>query len=329
MPEFQKQIDEGQLREQQAGKITDFLERIGAYEYVQRLITHPEAKEEFPFEKFKDFLVRINGIARDIPIHERRTDGESVHLEGLGTSAVPRHEDKEGLLQEAYTSLEKITPEDRAYLLPAMVNEVHLFNDGNGRTSRVLHTLLTTFDSREAFDEALIAAVGEDGRYDSPDMDPSLIGPDREKIVLRRHGIKFANEKDFSPVAPDDMRGFFAVTEKPNTPSGKKLMEMWSDDGAYVFIAAYEFLKEKGMMKSATVSNEHGAFLSPPQMEHILSESDWEAIFERYYSIKREHSRLLTSAFVEPEKYKCMDGSMSLKDYFKSEVQRRFQANHK
>ena len=322
-----KQIDERELREQQAKKIGTFLDRIGAYEYAQGLMTHPEAKEEFPFEKFRDFLVRINGIARDIPIHERRTDGENVHLEGMGTAAVPRHEDKEGLLQEAYEALSKMSPEDRACLLPAMVNEVHLFNDGNGRTSRVLHTLLCAHDSKESFEQALATAVGPDGKFDAPNFDPSIVGTDREKIIFIRHGIKFANETDWSPIAPDDMRGFIDATVKPETPNGKRLMHMWNDDGGYVFIAAYELLKERDLLERSKVPNGAGDILSPVKMEQAISAGDWEAIFERYYSIKREHARLLVDAFVEPDKYKCMDGSMNLKDYFKSEVQRRFEKN--
>lgn len=327
MLEKPTQIDEKELREQQAGKIVAFLDRTGAYDYAQELALHPEEKEKFPFEKFKDFLVRINGIARDIPIHERRTDGERVHLEGLGTSAVPRHEDKDGLLQEAYESLKNISLEDRAYLLPAMVNEVHLFNDGNGRTSRVLHTLLSSFDSAESFEKALATAVGEDGRFNSADFDPSIIAADREKIVLMRHGIRFEDDGKFSPIAPDEMRGFFAVTEKPSTPDGKKLMDMRNDDSAYVFTATYEFLKEKGLLEDSKVSNEYGDFLSPIKMEHVLSKDDWKEIFERYYSIKREHSRLLIDAFVEPAKYKNLEGTMNLGDYFKNKVRTRLERN--
>lgn len=323
MTEALKQIDEKELRKQQAEKITTFLNRIDAYDYAQNLVNHPEAKDEFPFDKFKDFLVRINGIARDIPAHKRRADGERVHLEGLRTSAVPRHEDKEGLLKEAYESLAKIPNEDRAYLLPAMINEVHLFNDGNGRTSRIVHTLLSTFDSEDEFKKALTVAVGEDGRFKAPDLDPSIVGTDREKIILMRHGIRFENDNRFSPVAPDDLKGFFALAENPNTPNGKKLMSMREDDNAYVFIAAYEFLKERDILENAKISNEGVDFLSPLKMEQILSNNDWEAIFERYYALKREHTRLLIDSFVEPDKYKNLEGSMNLKDYFKSRVQKQ------
>ncbi|KKW11358.1 MAG: hypothetical protein UY50_C0015G0002 [Parcubacteria group bacterium GW2011_GWA2_49_9] len=324
MPELPKQIDERQLREQQVEKITDFLERIDAYQYAQNLLTHPEARDEFPFEKFKDFLVRINGIARDIPIHERRTDGEEVHLEGYGSAAVPRHKDKEGLLKEAYESLDKMSAEDRAYLLPAMINEVHLFNDGNGRTSRILHTLLHKFASEAEFKKALTTAVGRDGRFNAPDLDPSITGTDRQKIVMMRHGIKFSNDRDYSPVAPEDLRGFFDVINKPTTPNGRKLMKMRKGDGAYIFVAAYEWLKEQSLLEDSKISNGDGDFLSPVKMEQILSDSDWTEIFERYYAIKREHARLLVEAFVEPDKYKCVDGTMNLKDYFKHEVQVRW-----
>ena len=328
MSEVPKEIDEDGLREQQQEKIIDFLTRIGAYEYTQKLLSHSEAKDEFSFEKFKDFLVRINGIARDIPIHQRKDDGEKVQLEGFGgISAVPKHEDKAALLKETYEALSRISPEDRAYLLPVMVNEVHLFNDGNGRTSRILHTLLKKFDSKEAFEVALALAVGKHGRSESPDLDPSLTSADREKILLTRHGLRFRDDTSFSPMLPEGFAGTIAV-EESTTPKAQAFMRFRREDlGGHCFLAAYEYLKEKDKLSETTMLYDKGMLLSPLKMEQVLSDADWDAMTEKYNALKRERAQILIDAFVEPDKYKNLEGTMNLKDYFKDEVQKRWKRN--
>ena len=138
---------ESESREDNSKKLVDFLRRIDAPAFFQNVLS---GKEKIPsFDELKDYLVRINGIARKIPVSARRADGENVQLGGLGTVNLPRSEDKGPLLKYAYDALPKINPNDAKYMLPAVVNAVHLFADGNGRTSRALHVLLREFPSEE------------------------------------------------------------------------------------------------------------------------------------------------------------------------------------
>ena len=90
------------------------------------------------------------------------------------TVQVPKHEDKEELLKYAYDSLDDVGKEDIKYLIPAVINALHLFNDGNGRSSRILYQLLETYGSNEEFKNKLKISLGEYGRYDSPDISPEL-----------------------------------------------------------------------------------------------------------------------------------------------------------
>ena len=107
-------INDAELRIQQTEKVVDFLNKIGAYEYVQNILSDTEAKEAVSFEEFRDFVVRLNGIVRDIPIDERGSDGDSVYISNYhGETWVPNHNDKEGILKDAYNAITKIAPGDR------------------------------------------------------------------------------------------------------------------------------------------------------------------------------------------------------------------------
>lgn len=327
MEEGPNEISEKEFRAAQAEKIIDFLTRIGAYEYIQKLISNPEADQSLSFDKFKDFLTRLNGIARDIPISERKTDGETVYLSGFDEALVPRQEDKEAILKDAYEAMSKISSGDEAYLLPATVNAVHLFADGNGRTSRVLHTLLTKFESNEKFIEKLRLALSEDGRYETADINPARVRTDIDKIILNRHGIKFENEKEWSPIFPNGFRRLFASTEEVENPKAKEFMSLRRTDQSYCFISAYEYLKEKDLISKNVIELRGGVALSPSKMDQLLSEADWEEILNKYYELKKEHVEILIDAFVKPEEYKNLDGSMNLRDYFLSEIHKRLQKN--
>jgi hypothetical protein len=327
MENIPQQINENELRDQQAEKIVNFLTKIGAHEYAQKLLSHPEEKNDFTFEKFKDFLVRINGIARDISISERKADGETVYLSGFDEALVPQHADKESILQDAYSALYKVSSGDSAYMLPAVINAVHLFADGNGRTSRIMHTLLEKDQSAEDFTKKLRRAVEQDGRRTSEDINPAIVRTDVDKIILTRHGTRFENEKDWSPVFPDSFGLLFASSEGVISPATKKFMEIRRTDQPYCFIAAQEYLQEQNKLSENVREVQGGIALSPAQMDRNLTETDWDEIMKRYYALKKEHVEILIDAFVQPDVYKNLDGSMNLKDYFIDQIRKRLQEN--
>jgi len=326
MEEQPIEVNEKEFRAQQAEKLVGFLNKIGAYEYIQKLKLNPETGDEPSFEEFRDFLLRINGILRDIPISERTADGKTVYLEGFDPALVPKQEDKEGLLKEAYQAVGNIQGGDEEYLLPAVVNAVHLFADGNGRTSRVLHTLLQS-KSEEEFTKKLQTSVSDSGRYDTADISPALISTDIEKIVLMRHGIQFEDNGEYSPIFPEGFGHLFASIEEPKTPKAKEFMSFRRIDQPYCFISAYEYLKAKDLLSKVTVEIPSGLTLSPLKMEKELTEDDWNEIIKEYYGLKKEHVKVLIDTFVEPHSYKNVDGSMDLRDYFIKKIQERLEKN--
>lgn len=81
-------------RDVQAENLLEILDRSGAYELCQELLESESLINKMSFDDFEAALQRINGVARDIPIKERRFDGENVYLKGwVDETQVVRHAD--------------------------------------------------------------------------------------------------------------------------------------------------------------------------------------------------------------------------------------------
>ena len=325
---------EFQFRQEQGEKVIEFLKRINAFEFFQKLANNPEKVREIKFDDLNDFLVRLNGIARNIPIHKREADGEKVYFEGfIDRALVPRQEDKEPLLEEAFDARQDLqNPEDFSYMLPAVTNAVHLFADGNGRTSRMLNILLTPHTSQEEFENKLNKALGEHGRFESLDVNPAFLNVDIENIVLKRHGLKF-KEGTESPLLPDGLVRLFTLedvqSEKAKEFNGKREI-----DPRICFIAAYNYLKTHNLLDKVIATNEdfpeitveNYKALSWGKMDHILTEDDWQNILDDYYAIKRESVEVLIDIFIHPDEYKNIEG-ITLRDLFIQKVLGQYSKN--
>lgn len=328
MKESAVEISDDDLRQKQVEKIVNFIQKVGAYEYFQSLLSKPDGAQEVSFDQFMGFIIRINGIARDIPISERKTDGRGVYLSGYDEAQVPNHDDKEKILKEVFDVIDKVKREELPFLIPAAVNAVHLFADGNGRTSRVLHLLLTKFDNFEDFLRGLESAVGIDGRYETRDINPGIVRVDIEKIILIRHGFQFENNSDWSPILPEGFAGLFDADKNVNSKNAQHFLGLIRADHSECFISARDFLQDRGILIENVIKRKGGQKLSLEKMDKNLTDADWEEIFTRYYALKKEHVEVLMESFVNPDAYKCLDGSMNLKDYFIKEIQERFDKNN-
>ncbi len=328
---------EAETRDAQAEKVIDFLDRINAYEFFEGLRSDPKNLKEIYFEQFEDFLMRINGIARDIPIAERQADGDGVHLESkVDSASVPNHEDKLPILKEAYEAVPNLAhQEDLAYMLPLIINAVHLFVDGNGRSSRIMHLLLKSHASKEEFNGELKKALGEYGRYYSYDVSPNILAVDVEKIVLAHHGVAFGTENNgWDPQPPEGVTHFWNGIEYPQSEGGKKFKKLFRDDYHFSFIVAYNYLKERNLLDQTIVNyrrdgeDEDRLMLSPAKMDEILQPEDWDNLIHNLDVLKRERVETMVRAFVEPEKYTTLDGTSTLRDELIKKVTEENQRNN-
>lgn len=110
-------------------------------------------------ESFGQVLCDINATARGMDKEDHHFDGEGVVAGQMGGSIPPDQEDKVDLLSElldktrsrAEDLLERgvgaqTVMTEMAVTIPTVINKLHLFGDGNGRTSRTLRMLLRDGD---------------------------------------------------------------------------------------------------------------------------------------------------------------------------------------
>jgi hypothetical protein len=316
---------EEQIRAEQGENLVDFLKRTSAYEYAQNLVQENESTPDF--NTFKDILIRINGIVRNIPIKKRHLDGDGVEISGfVDTVNVPRQEDKEDLLRYAYDAVPRMSREDVKYVLPAVVNAAHSFADGNGRTSRTLHLLLREHASEEECFAEIKKAVGEDGRYDSLDINPGRISGELEHEVLKQHGWKFTESGDLKTLGPIES-GIASIELKDinkDTPEGKAakdFFKLYGEDVRYGLTAIYMLLGDERAEDVSSVY--HGTKrISPLKMIQTLTPDDWIQITNNFYQLKKEHVKELVDIFVEPNMHMLPDNSGSIRDYFITRIEK-------
>ncbi len=325
--EKSSEMTEEEIRAEQAEKIVEFLDRINAFEYVKDLLNDKEGERVPNFKRFEDFLIRLNGIARDIPIHERIVDGNNVYLSSFVEDIkVPRHEDKENLLQYAYEKSQNIDKEDLKYLLPSVINAVHLFADGNGRTSRIIHLLLRDYQNKEEFESELQKALGRFGRNDSFDINPGIIGFELEQEVLKNHGWVYDEENPQGILGP--IKTGIASTEtreldkeNPSYRSAHRVLDLYSGNGRYILTAIYMELGEKVQDVISEYSERKVQRISPNKMLEILTTEQWEKIHNNFYNLKKEQVETLVDIFVDPGKYPtASDGKENLRDLFVKKI---------
>jgi len=143
-------------------------------------------------ETFGRMLLDVNGTARGLVPEEHRFDGEGVQAGMVGGSIPPDQEDKVTLLSELVQSSQahaqkrleegadaQTVMTELAVAIPTVVNKLHLFADGNGRTSRTLRMVLR--DGDQITPEKVDALVNKTG-YEKYDTTPA--GP-VERAIMR------------------------------------------------------------------------------------------------------------------------------------------------
>ncbi len=61
----------------------------------------------------------------------------------------------------------------------------------------------------------------------------------------------------------------------------------------------------------------------------LLSEQDWEKIFNNYYQLKKEQAKMLVKIFTDPEKYRSpYDKKETLKNLFIRKIKEEYETNN-
>lgn len=140
-----------QQEQAQTHKLVEFMDKT----HAQDIFASPETTEMFikdlDYKQFEGFLNRVNGICREQPTSTRQMDGRG-HIEEtnafLGWS-IPEYEppavdDRQPLMYEVFQALQASHDlKQSGTMLGLVINAIHPYNDGNGRTSRFVYSLLT------------------------------------------------------------------------------------------------------------------------------------------------------------------------------------------
>lgn len=253
----------------------------------------PEHSKEFldslSYEEFKKFISHVNGLERGIPAGERDKVSDSVvvsesMLYGNGIEYYPPHRTyRDYLLNMAFDKAKSIpNPELAGLTLGLAINAVHYFADGNGRTSRLVYSLLSRgYDGSEDANAYYSTLLTQQKGRELANINPSESGLDAlvrqemfEKLAAQEgyakafdrmplyvfggHGDTFVNDEspDTLTVSPDidenTRRMLFHVLSSPHMdilsimkafpPDRIGEYVRTSSDGARTFIVGDEFL---------------------------------------------------------------------------------------
>lgn len=133
-------------------KTTQLMDRIHAEIIFETPSMSKDYLNSINYHDFKKLLCLINGLERDISKPNRNLDGNGViksiksddDSDGITVYLPPESSIREALLEESFDLCKKIDdPEAAGLALGMSIVAIHPFQDGNGRTSRLVYGLLS------------------------------------------------------------------------------------------------------------------------------------------------------------------------------------------
>ncbi len=330
-------------RDHRAEVITRFLEtakNVGAFQGkpIEDTFALPEERRTFlenlTEEQFQELLSGINGIIRGKDKVEWQPDtkegGVVMTSMFFGEKSTPRYQDKEALLSETFQGMHEMLQtrrslEDVAVLLGASINEIHLYQDANGRTSRFVYTLLSQGVTRTSKD-FLKKVLGDDGRT-AIDIDPTIISQDLDNIILEEVGQRkrSTNPELITNLWYDPESG---VTWRENIPDElKEEFEKVYEDHVLGFAVLYKYVMQQENREQYLKRFENRSVIRLDLLVPQLEAEQISELIEEYWNQKKRHGELLVDSIVNPEKpeYKiAKDGeSMTLLEKFKKRIEEK------
>lgn len=275
--------------------------------------------------EFAELLDGVNGILRGKKKDEWGMDGEAVVLEGVmvGVGYVPpRQEDKPELLAKVLASAKEMSLNgkslrDIALLVSSSLNAIHPYLEANGRTSRLIYTLLTK-DFNDETRAELQRVLGRDGR-DMLDIDPGLIQHEINDLIEHEIGVSDTEINTDKITNLFGSKRDFQFSEDISEEDQKLFGELLDKDDRYLFLSVFQYVqqgdKEKYLRKFP------GRAAVPIELlSQNLTQEGLSQILQTYKELKKKYVETLIDSIAHPEneKYQIERGGqkISLKDYF-------------
>ncbi len=291
-------------------------------------------------EDFIALIDGINGILRGKKKEEWRMDGGDVALvPGVhnpdNINIPPREEDKLGLFGELHEGMrimieDKRGIDDIALLLASCINEIHSYEDANGRTSRLVYTLLT-----ESFDdvgkEKTKNILGEDGRL-YVDINPGLIGRERDDIISREIGLSDSVQNPENVTNLFDEQRWAEMTFQDGvTDDMKKSFRAVYNDLQHGLYAAFKLIAKLPNRDSFLRAYTGRSVILIGKLASELNKDQMDELIEEYWALKKRKAEMLIDLIIHPDKpeYQMYTeaGEMNLLDYFKIKIKKEQEKN--
>lgn len=321
-------------------KVFEFLDRANFFDIRKSDEQFEDWLQTLKYEDYSNYLTRLNGLLRDVVIQDRSVDGSGVQLTFGITGDIsylpPADEQKDHLMRETFEALKSIPDNnDRALLAYYSLQAIHPYMDGNGRTGRVLHELLSD-NGKELTEDKLSLLLdhnkeGHSGTGQGRDtFAERVLRPDKAYYLVNREvakevlGEQFVEENGSIFVAAYVGVGQVsdAVKEKLS-PEESVLVEKILGEGEvnhfpfrgivlakliqekpelqqYLYQAAFQLDASRGV-----VPEDYGKKPFAIHGEEImqnLTEEDARRLIEIHKEVKEQFIKHMIEIFTEPEK---------------------------
>ncbi len=346
MFEKSTQIPERDKRAEVITRLIDSARDIQGFEgrNFEEVFRDEQSKREFLIHLSKeDFIALIsgtNGVLRGKKKEDWEMDGGAVALvPGIQNPdnmvIPPRKEDKLGLFGDVYEGMKIMVGDKRdmgdvALLLSSCINEIHSYEDANGRTSRLMYTLLT-----ENFDDAgkkkIKNVLGEDGSL-YLDINPGLIGRKRDDIIASEIGLSDpAQNPEKVTNLFDDLLWTEMVFQDGVTNDMKKSFRDICSDDEHGLYAAFKQISKLPNRDSFLKAYTGRAVVLIGKLASELNKDQMNDFIEEYWALKKRKAEILIDLIVHPEKSEYRidteEEEMSLLEYFKLKIRQEQEKN--
>lgn len=307
-------------RDEQSERAIRFLEKL----HTSEITGSEESKKEFirklDFEGFKRLLLTLNGNLMAVPSAKREFFAGEMELaagerenkfialaEGSEDTYTPLQEDKDELLNELFDRVQEMASRgastaDIALLIGTGINAIHTFKDGNGRTSRLLHYLMSeNYQGTEEQKKYMQRLLGKKGRL-MVDLNPSHAN---EEIT------SYIQQEKFGVNGDKRVRVLYTNKLSLNENINQEVVE---DFKRYIFsasafesarglgaLATYSVLKTKPDLLQLCRYGDDDTRINAEKLGKHVTQKDLEQILKAYWELKKDNVKILFEALSQTE----------------------------